>query len=130
MRKWSLVQTLPIIILLHCLFSTTVAGTYGGGGGGGGNSGGENFAGKISPLRKMAKFPPPRKIFAARDSVFFLVRVTGEYCPLRHVVWCTRQCCNQQRPEQAQYCCLLAVLAVHIPSANEHVSQRKGQSVR
>ena len=31
MRKWSLVQTLPIIILLHCLFSTTVAGTYIGG---------------------------------------------------------------------------------------------------
>ena len=27
---------------------------------GGGTSGGENFAGKISPLRKVAKFPPRR----------------------------------------------------------------------
>ena len=69
---------------------------------GGGDSGGENFVGKISPLRKVAKFPPG-EIFAARDPGFFLVRVAGEYCPLRHVVWCTRQ----QRPEQAQYCCAM-----------------------
>ena len=48
--------------------------------GGGGGSGGE----------KWRNFPPG-EIFAARDLGFFLVRVAGEYCPLRHVVWCTRQ---------------------------------------
>jgi hypothetical protein len=31
LRKWSLVQTLPITIFLQCLFSTIIAGTYIGG---------------------------------------------------------------------------------------------------
>ena len=86
------------------------------GGGGAGTSGGENIAGKFSPLSKVAKFPPTSKIFAPWDPELFSVRVppvgggggsyqnfrvggsptplpgqktAGECCQLRHVQRCT-----------------------------------------
>ena len=74
---------------------------------GGGDSGGENFAGKISPLRKVAKFSPRQNLCGAGSRILPSAR---RGCILSTETCCVvyqAECCNQQRPEQAQYCCAM-----------------------